>query len=127
MQVIPTSVRWIVNFVVGRDFGIVTHDSSTPVEIVADRAAGTLTITWADGKVSLISARDLRWACPCAVCRGEWGRPGRLEGLSVLPDDELTLSDVRAVGSYGISPVWSSGHDSGIYSFEYLRAMSLEP
>jgi DUF971 family protein len=102
------------------------NDSTTPVEIVADREAGSLSIRWADGKQTTISAARLRWACPCAVCRGEWGRPGRLSGLSVLPEDELTLRDVRSVGTYAICPVWASGHDAGIYSFEYLRAVSGE-
>jgi DUF971 family protein len=101
-------------------------DAATPAEIVADRGAGSLTIRWTDGAQTNISASDLRWACPCAVCRGEWGRPGRLAGLSSLPDDELKLVDVKAVGTYAICPVWASGHDSGIYSFEYLRSVSQE-
>jgi DUF971 family protein len=105
----------------------VTEESTTPIEIVADREAGSLTIRWADGAQTVIAAGELRWACPCAICRGEWGRPGRLEGLAALPEDELRLSDVKVVGTYAISPVWASGHDSGIYSFEYLRAMSNEP
>ncbi|MGH2444038.1 MAG: gamma-butyrobetaine hydroxylase-like domain-containing protein [Chloroflexota bacterium] len=95
----------------------------TPVEIVADRAAGTIAITWDDGHHSLYPTGRLRWACPCATCAGEWGRPGRLESLTVLPDEELTLVDVHAVGTYAISPIWASGHSSGIYSFEYLREL----
>src|SRR5579872_4252884 len=96
---------------------------ANPVAIEADRAADTLSIEWDDGHSSLYSLRDLRWACPCAVCRGEWGQPGRLDTVTSLPDEELRLVDVHAVGRYAIAPVWASGHDAGIYSFEYLRSL----
>src|SRR5947209_8777455 len=95
----------------------------TPTNIDADRAAGTLSITWEDGHQSIYSLVDLRWACPCAVCAGEWGRPGMLVGLDTLPDDELVLEDMHLVGSYAITPTWKSGHASGIYSFDYLRGL----
>lgn len=95
-----------------------------PVDITADREAGTLAITWSDGIHSTYALPALRWACPCASCAGEWGQPGRLASLDVLPDDELRLVDLRLVGTYGLTPVWASGHASGIYSFEYLRGMS---
>lgn len=94
-----------------------------PLEIVADRAEGTLSILWDDGHRSVYSAAMLRWACPCAACKGEWGRPGRLASLSELPDEELRLADVHAVGSYAIMPIWAGGHNEGIFSFEYLRSI----
>jgi len=28
------------------------------------------------------------------------------------------------VGNYAICPVWASGHDTGIYTFDYLRSLS---
>lgn len=94
-----------------------------PVAIEADRAAGTLSIAWEDGHQSLYSLDSLRWACPCAVCRGEWGQPGRLDQVDSLPDDELRLTDMHMVGMYAIAPIWESGHSSGIYTFEYLRSI----
>ena len=97
--------------------------SADPVGIEADRQGGTLTIEWEDGHRSQYSTVILRWACPCAVCKGEWGRPGRLAGLDALPPEEFVLTDVQAVGSYAIMPTWESGHAQGIYSFEYLRGL----
>lgn len=94
-----------------------------PSGIEADRAAGTLTISWDDGHVSRYDLPALRWACPCAECKGEAGHPGRLSTLSTLPTDELRLLDVQPVGQYAILPVWASGHRSGIYSWEYLRSL----
>jgi DUF971 family protein len=94
-----------------------------PREIVADRQAGTLTVVWDDGHRSLYTAEQLRWSCPCATCAGEWGRAGVLEGLERLPAEELQLSGMRAVGTYAVAPEWASGHQTGIYSFEYLRSL----
>ncbi len=95
----------------------------TPLEIEADRAAGSIRIAWDDGHESVYPVETLRWACPCALCAGEWGRPGRLSQLSTLPADELVLRDVHAVGAYGISPIWASGHSEGIFSWDYLRKL----
>ena len=94
-----------------------------PTASEADRAAGALVIRWEDGHESRYSLAALRWACPCAVCRGEWGQPGRLDMTDSLPDEELRLADMQMVGTYGVSPIWQSGHASGIYSFEYLRSI----
>lgn len=95
-----------------------------PTAIEADRAAGTLTIAWDNGQRSVYTASQLRWACPCAVCSGEWGRPGVLASLTSLAPDELQLVDVSLVGSYAVCLVWASGHDTGIYTFDYLRSLS---
>ena len=97
--------------------------NSEPTGIEADRSRGTVTISWADGHQSSYTASQLRWACPCAVCQGEWGRPGVLAGLEALEPEEQQLTDLLAVGPYAITPVWASGHSSGIYSFEYLRTL----
>ena len=35
--------------------------------------------------------------------------------------DELTIEDVEIVGRYALNFRWSDGHDTGIYSFRYLR------
>jgi DUF971 family protein len=35
--------------------------------------------------------------------------------------DELTIADLSLVGRYAVNFRWSDGHDTGIYSFRYLR------
>jgi DUF971 family protein len=39
-------------------------------------------------------------------------------------DQELTLQEIWGVGQYAIGLRWGDGHDSGIYTFEYLRELS---
>jgi DUF971 family protein len=99
------------------------HIMHTPAAIEADRAAGTLIIQWDDGHRSQYALARLRWNCPCAICAGEWGRPGRLASLDTLPEEEIRLADMHMVGTYALSPIWESGHHTGIYSFEYLRSL----
>jgi DUF971 family protein len=41
---------------------------------------------------------------------------------STVPDD-IRASAISLVGSYAIRIDWSDGHDTGIYTFEYLRAI----
>jgi len=94
-----------------------------PAAIDADRVAGIVTVDWDDGHRSVYTAEQLRWACPCAECQGEWGRPGRLSTVAELTADEVSLTNVYPVGSYAIAPEWESGHNSGIFSFEYLRSL----
>lgn len=95
--------------------------ATEPVAIRAERAEGTLYVTWADGHESEYSLEYLRWRCACAPCRGEMGRPGLLDTLERLRPEQYQLRDIRPVGRYAIQPVWADGHDTGIYAFDYLR------
>jgi DUF971 family protein len=78
-------------------------------------------VTWEDGTKSTYTGEQLRWACPCAECRGEAGMPGRLSRVKSLSDAELKIHDVTLVGQYAIQVAFESGHASGIYTFHYLK------
>ncbi len=76
---------------------------------------------WEDGHRSRYTGQRLRWACPCAECRGEMGNPGRLAHLDRLPEAELKLKEVGLIGQYALMIGFESGHATGIYTFRYLR------
>ncbi len=80
-------------------------------------------IEWESGHHSTYSGANLRWACPCAECRGEAGAPGRLSRVATLPDDELRLHDVTLIGQYALQIGFESGHATGLYTFRYLRSI----
>jgi DUF971 family protein len=80
-------------------------------------------ITWEDGSKVVYSGEQLRWACPCAECRGEAGSPGRLARVKTLSPEELNIKDVALVGQYALQVAFESGHATGIYTFPYLRAL----
>ena len=78
-----------------------------------------LRITWADGRVCEYAAAALRRACPCAQCVNEWTGERTLKPSAV--SDEVEIADLSIVGRYALNFRWSDGHETGIYSFQYLR------
>ena len=92
-----------------------------PREIKQEGDTG-LRITWADNHVSRFSAPGLRRACPCAQCVNEWTGQRVLKPEAISP--ELTIIDLSIVGRYALNFRWSDGHETGIYSFRYLRELS---
>jgi DUF971 family protein len=81
-------------------------------------------ITWEDGNHTTYSGEQLRWACPCAECRGEGGSPGRLARIKELSSDELRIKDVTLVGQYALQIAFESGHATGLYTFSLLRRLA---
>jgi DUF971 family protein len=80
-------------------------------------------IAWEDGRRSTYTGVQLRWACPCAECRGEAGAPGRLARVKHLDPDELRIKDVQLVGQYALQIAFESGHATGLYTFSLLRQL----
>ena len=91
------------------------------------RAENRLRIEWEDGTISEFPGEQLRWACPCAECRGEMGSGGRLDRVEDLPGPELQLQDARLIGQYALGLGFASGHATGIYTFRYLRGLQHFP
>ena len=98
-----------------------------PVGVEADEASGRLTIRWSDGSATSYGIEWLRWQCPCALCRGEMGMPGRLQSVQSLSKQETTLVDAQPIGRYGIMLFWADGHHDGIYTYDWLRTNSQDP
>jgi DUF971 family protein len=48
--------------------------------------------------------------------------PGKLQATDRLTPSQTRLEDVRPVGRYALQPVWGDGHNSGLYTYDYLRA-----
>jgi ATP-binding protein involved in chromosome partitioning len=95
--------------------------------IVAEEVGPTedeqrLRIRWGDGAVSEYWPRDLRLACPCAGCVDEMTGVRTLDPATVRPDVYPTA--IHYVGRYALQFVWSDGHSTGFYTWEYLRGMA---
>lgn len=74
-------------------------------------------ISWSDGEQSALPHEILRGYCPCATCQGHSG------AVRYLPGGNLELRTIERVGNYALSLGWADGHDSGIYTFEFLRRL----
>jgi DUF971 family protein len=84
-----------------------------------------LAIRWNDGTESYLDLQFLRRACPCAACGGEPDVLGNILRPDVnYTDDSFELVGFQIVGGYALQPVWRDGHNTGIYSFQYLRRIS---
>ena len=94
-----------------------------PTQIDLERSRNVLEITWEDGAQTSYTGEKLRWACPCAECRGELGSPGRLDQLQELSPEEQRLTEVVLVGQYAVQIGFASGHSTGIYTFRNLRTL----
>ncbi len=82
----------------------------------------TLSILWQDGQSHDHDVRDLRLACPCAVCVDELTGRSKIDPKSVRQD--VAPRVISSVGSYAISIAWNDGHSTGLYSFDFLRSMA---
>jgi DUF971 family protein len=87
-----------------------------------------LAIQWNDGGESYLDLQFLRRACPCAACGGEPDVLGNLissrDGGKSYTDESFELAAFDIVGGYALQPRWRDGHNTGIYSFQYLRRLS---
>ena len=95
-----------------------------PIAITADVDARIVRIEWADGQENSYDFEQLRWACPCAHCRGEMGQPGVLDFTDRLTPEQTELVNIEPVGHYAIMPVWYDGHSTGMYTYQYLRELA---
>ena len=102
----------------------------TPAKVRVMKSEGTgITIIWKDGHSSVWTFPWLRHACPCATCNEERQQTGRRIGFpKPKPGGPLVLyeapprpMEVTPVGKYALRFKWNDGHESGIYSWEYLR------
>jgi len=97
-----------------------------PYAIRLDKKRRVLEIPWNDGQGSEYTWDVLRAACPCAGCRGgheNMGAAPNATVFSLTPVQNFTLDRVELSGNYALQLHWSDGHNSGIYSWEYLREM----
>ncbi|MFP5380894.1 MAG: gamma-butyrobetaine hydroxylase-like domain-containing protein [Gammaproteobacteria bacterium] len=88
----------------------------TPTEIKLHQASRKMEIAFADGARFELPFEYLRVYSPSAEVRGHG--PGQ-ETLQV-GKREVTINAAEPVGHYAINLFFSDGHDSGIYSWEYL-------
>ncbi len=102
----------------------------TPAKVRVKKTEGTgVEIDWRDGHQSAWGFKWLRDACPCATCHEEREASGRPPGvpkpkaptLLVMYEAPVKPLEVTSVGKYALRFKWSDGHESGIYSWEYLR------
>ena len=102
-----------------------TQDSSPiKLELVSPEQ---LRIEWSSGEIRTYAVSELRSKCPCATCREKRkaaDKPAEL--LPVLTPEETQpdrIVGMRPVGNYAYGIEFADGHDTGIFSLEFLREL----
>jgi len=100
-----------------------------PLELKDVQLIGNeLAVRWSDGVESYLPLERLRRACPCAMCGGEPDVLGNLVRPEVsYTSSSFDLAGWQLVGGYALQPQWGDGHNTGLYSFAYLRRLATPP
>jgi len=99
----------------------VSPTSPAPTEITVHSVSRVLEVAFNDGRRFRLPFEFLRVCSPSAEVRGHG--PGQ-ETLQVGKRD-VTIKSVDTVGHYAIQPIFSDGHDSGIYSWDLLYELGI--
>ena len=97
-------------------------DSLVPTNIVHHQKSRSLEITFNNEDQFLLSCGYLRVYSPSAEVRGHG--PGQ-EGLQI-GKKEVNIRHIEAVGHYALKLTFTDGHDTGIYSWDYLWSLGKE-
>jgi DUF971 family protein len=76
-----------------------------------------------DGFEATVSSAELRNNCPCAACKGEKVLLHEYAPVNNKPVEAegYILENAQTVGNYALQLFWKDGHNSGIYTWEYLK------
>lgn len=96
-----------------------------PVAMDYHSVPGRLRIKWSDGHITDVRTERLRALCPCASCNVEREKRRRNPlALTVKSGGSAgELVKVDWVGNYGLMPVWGDGHETGIFTYHFLRQL----
>jgi DUF971 family protein len=90
-----------------------------PVPSQIKSAGETISIVWNDNHQSRYAARDLRLSCRCAACVDEWTHQSLIKP-DLIPRG-IKPKSIDIMGNYALHFDWSDGHNTGIYTYDFLR------
>ncbi len=89
-----------------------------PVELRVKRAERMLEVDYDDGRSYRLPAELLRVESPSAEVQGHGGEKTIVAGKS-----GVGVSAAELVGNYAVRLIFDDGHDTGIYTWSYLREL----
>lgn len=96
-------------------------NTPSPTEIKLHQKSRALEITFADGKRFMLPCEFLRVYSPSAEVRGHG--PG--QEVLQIGKKNVEIKHIEPVGTYAVQPVFSDGHDTGIYSWDYFYNLGM--
>ena len=97
-------------------------NTPTPQDITVHGASRVLAVSFSDGATFRIPFELMRIYSPSAEVQGHG------PGQEVLQTGKrlVGLEGLEPVGNYAIKPTFSDGHDSGLFTWEYLYFLGSE-
>ena len=95
---------------------------SWPLDIRYVRIERTLTIAFEDGITFKLPAEYLRVESPSAEVQGH----GAATKVTVAGKRNVGIDRIEPVGRYAVRLVFDDGHDTGLYSWDYLGQLGRE-
>jgi len=93
-----------------------------PTEIRLAGAGATLELVYGAGESYALPAEYLRVLTPSAEARGHHG----VGGKTVAGKAGVRISGVEPVGNYAIKLIFDDGHATGLYTWDFLRELSVD-
>ena len=98
-----------------------TEDSFRPSQILIRKKNRQLELLYSNQESFSLSFEYLRINSPSAEVRGHNSKEEKLQ----YGKKNVGISKVNRIGNYAIQLVFDDDHDSGIYSWEYLRYLGI--
>jgi len=92
-----------------------------PTDIRYHQQTRILEVVFDNGLNLEMSAEYLRVHSPSAEVRGHG--PG--QGVTPVGKEDVSITAIRPVGHYAVCLVFSDGHDSGLYTWDYLYELGM--
>jgi DUF971 family protein len=98
------------------------YQNQIPTDIKLHSRSRILDVTFDDGVNFRLSCELLRVYSPSAAVRGHG--PG--QEVLQLDKEQVNIKAIEPVGMYAVKLVFDDGHDSGLYSWQYLYELGEE-
>jgi DUF971 family protein len=96
-------------------------NTPVPVNIMVHEHSRALELVYASGQSYRLSFELLRVESPSAEVKGH----GPSQEVLQVGKQDVLIKSLEPVGNYAVKPTFSDGHDSGIFSWDYLHQLAL--
>jgi len=96
--------------------------NSQPTEIKLHQVSNILEISFDNGSVFKLPCEYLRVYTQSAEAVGH--APG--QEVLQIGKENVTIKEIKPIGNYAICPVFSDGHNTGIYTWDFLYKLGAE-
>ena len=93
-----------------------TQNSPRPIDIRLHQASRLLEVKFDNNMECMLSCEFLRVYSPSAEVRGH----GQGQETLQVGKEDVNITAIEPVGNYAVKLVFSDGHDTGLYSWDYL-------